>query len=351
MTFATTHSTSQATPASKYLLRCEAVIDETPDMKTLVFSYESGALTFRPGQYMSIEVEIDGRTHSRCYSISSTPDDPERLDLTIKKEPGGLVSGWLHANVRPGTTIRAAGPFGTFVCDDDDDRDVVLLSAGSGITPMVSMLRWRGRKDLLNGVVFGHFARRPADIPFLQEIEEISARHCGLRLHLVCTRASKEDQWQGPTDRADSTFLRMLAPDPGNCVLYVCGPSGFMGSVTELAKAAGISEIISESFGGSSTALGARTDAKRDQWPIHILSGPGLSCAQDETILEAATREGVWLNASCRQGVCGSCKAKLVSGNVDMQDMGGLSDSEKQEGWILACCSRPVGPIAIELWP
>ncbi|POH33711.1 hypothetical protein ATY30_01630 [Sinorhizobium americanum] len=323
--------------------------DETPAMKTFVFSHESGSLSFLPGQYVSIDVEIDGRTHSRCYSISSSPDEQERLHLTVKKEPYGLVSGWLHRNVSAGTTIRAAGPIGTFVCDDHENRTIVLLSAGSGITPMMSMLRSRARRGLLKGVVFGHFARRPVDIPFMEELEEISARHCGLRLHLVCTRANREDQWQGLTGRADSTFLRMLAPDPGNCVLYVCGPSGFIGSVAELAKAAGINDIIAESFGGAGTALAVGTHARRDQWPIHILSGPRLSCAKDETILEAATRGGVWVNASCRQGVCGSCKAKLVSGNVDMEDKGGLSDRERQEGWILACCSRPLGPISIEL--
>ncbi|MDQ7048343.1 MAG: FAD-binding oxidoreductase [Enterobacterales bacterium] len=150
---------------------CTQVIDETPDVKTFQFqALDHQQFHFKPGQFIGMQIEINGELHNRSYTIASTPSRPHSLELTIKKEDGGKVSPWLHQNIVKGSQIEIRGPAGRFNCFDTSHDKVLLISAGSGITPMMSMARFFTDTDSNKDVQFINWVKSVDDIIFRREL-------------------------------------------------------------------------------------------------------------------------------------------------------------------------------------
>ena len=243
-------------------VRCVRVIDEIVDVKTFCFVASPPLLfTYKPGQFVTLDLEINGEQVLPSYSISSTPSRPHTLEITVKRVPlppadgaevsQGLVSNWLHENVIVGSEIKLSGALGKFTCFANPCQKLLLISAGSGIAPMMSMSRWLVDTASECDIIFFHSARSPSDIIFRQELELISARHPNFNLAITTTRKELGQSWLGLTGRLTATMLQSVAPDFRERTVYVCGPNTFMESVQELLEGLSfpMQNYYEESFG------------------------------------------------------------------------------------------------------
>ncbi len=368
-------------------VRCVRIVDETPDVKTFTFAAEPPVqFDYKPGQFVTLDLKIDGEEVSRSYSISSTPSRPHTLEITVKRVaapteiptvPSGLVSNWLHDHLNVGDPIQLNGPFGKFTCLPNLPAKLLLISAGSGITPMMSMSRWIADRVADSDLVFFHCARTPRDLIFRQELEMMATRLANFRLAVSTTRSELGQPWLGLTGRLTATMLQTIAPDWRERTIYVCGPEGFMQGTKSLLAGLNfpMQNYYEESFGApkqkaaasaSAPSASAPSSAPSASAPIMAVAAATPTAAnttkvifaQSEkeiaadgsaSILELAEQAGVKIRSSCKQGVCGACKKRKLSGEVKYEsEPDALDQSEQDAGYILACIAAPVGQVAIE---
>lgn len=331
------------------LVLCRRVIEETPDVKTFVFTSPTDRMfCFSAGQYVLVHLKIEGAAVTRSYSVSSPPTRPLDLQITVKRTPGGLVSNWLHDNLGAGDEVEIEGPLGSFNLDDLPYETPLFLSGGSGITPVMSMLRALTDRATDQDISFIHSARTPGDIIFRRELDALASRFPNVRVTCVC---SQEDRtWRGPTGRIDSQMLLTLVPNLHRRTVFACGPEGYMKTARACLHAIGFppAQYHEESFGGSN---GSRSElASAISSSVRFArSGVEHHCAPGETLLEAARNCGIYIPTACQQGVCGTCRIAKLSGEVAMDDLGGLNAEDKSAGYVLACCSRPQGTVLLDV--
>ena len=339
------------------VLICRRVWNETPDVKTFVFSApEPRLFEFLPGQFVTWEVEIGGRRINRCYTIASSAARPHTISITVKRVEGGEVSPWLHENLRPGDAIRALGPAGSFTCAPRPGGKYLFLSGGSGITPLMAMAR--SHDDLAGNadIVFVHSARAPVDIIFRSELAALARHHAGFRFVPVCEADSPTEAWHGLRGRLDRKMLALVAPDLAEREVFTCGPAGYMESVRAMLGEADfdMARYHQESFCFADLAASIEVPPA-----VSATSGEGfrvvfresdraIVCPPGAFILESALAAGMPLPFSCSQGICGTCKSRMVSGTVDMHHQGGIRGREIDQGMILLCCSRPTSDLVID---
>src|SRR5690242_9732887 len=166
----------------KLSVRCVQVIDETRDVKTFRFVGDPPKLfRYYPGQFVTLEVPVDGNIVRRSYTISATPSRPHAISVTVKRVPEGVISNWLHDNLRPGASLFLDGPHGTFTCIPDDAGPYLFISGGSGITPVMAMSRWLSDTTPDADIQFLHFARSPDDLIFAHELQLMERNLPGFR--------------------------------------------------------------------------------------------------------------------------------------------------------------------------
>jgi len=376
-------------------VRCVQVIEQTSDAKTFRFMAEPKVLfDYQPGQFVTLDLEINGKKVKRSYSISSTPSRPHTLEITVKRVPSpadepevppGLVSNWLHDNLKVGSQVKVSGPMGKFTCVEQIDKKLLLISAGSGITPMMSMSQWICDTATNTDVVFFHSARSPRDIIFRQELELMAAEYPNFRLAVTTTRQEPGQAWLGYRGRLNEAMLQMIAADFRDRIVYVCGPNPFMEAVKTLLKSLDfpMQNYYAESFGGkkpskaktATSPLRLVHDAEKDLAPAEVVSnehqatlqevaplpvtttqpkvvfaksGKEVDCDGEDVILDIAEQEGVDMPSGCRMGACGACKQKLLEGEVKYEgEPDALKESEREEGLILTCLAHPVGRVVI----
>ncbi len=364
----------------KTRVRCVNVVPETHDVKSFHFVASPGCLfSYRPGQFVTLELPLDGRTVRRSYTISSSPSRPYTLSITVKRVQGGLVSNWLHENMAPGFEFNLSGPNGDFTCFGAPAEKLLLVSGGSGVTPVMSMLRWLADTESPCDVVFLNCVHSPADVIFAEEFRVISARMgARLRLGVVPSHVEPGHSWVGPTGRVSEALVRLYAPDFAEREVFVCGPGGFMYAVRGLLAGAGhpAERYHEESFGGApagtpaparpARAAGvaaaaaprpaaspappapAATPAAAGGEIVFAKSGKTVKCGPDDAILDVAEANGIAMENSCRSGTCGSCKTKKVEGTVHLDDQRALSDEDIAAGYVLVCVGRAEGRVVIE---
>lgn len=221
-------------------VRCVGVIDETADVKTFCFVADPLVLfTYKPGQFVTLEQEVNGEeVIVGSYPISSTPSRPHRLEITVKRVggftgapnlPPALVSNWLYDHITVGDTVRLiGGPMGNFTGFDKPKQKLLMISAGSGIIPIMSMSRWVYDTSAQCDIVFFHSARTTGDIIFRQELELMAARLTNFRLAITTTRSEPGQTRLGLTGAVTEGMLLKIAPDFWERTVYVCGPDSFM---------------------------------------------------------------------------------------------------------------------------
>jgi glycine betaine catabolism B len=335
-------------------LVCLAVRPETHDVKTFLFApAKPGAFRFTPGQFLTFTFEIDGQPVSRCYTISSPPTRPDRATITVKRVQGGPVSNWLHDNLRPGGTVSALGPFGSFSSFAHPARKYLFLSGGSGITPLMSMARAYHDLGEAADIVFVHNARTPADIIFRGELATMARQSPNFRFAPICETDAPDEAWAGYRGRISPSLLQLIAPDFREREIFTCGPSPYMAAVRGLLGDAGfdMAHYHEESFDFDEMVEEEIAEAASDATAFRIefaKSGRTVTCDAGTTILAAARTAGLKLPSACTKGICGTCKSGLIAGQVDMNHGGGIRQREIDRGLILLCCSKPLTDLVID---
>lgn len=349
----------------RHNVRCVKVIQETWDVRTFCFMSEQPVMYFfKPGQFVTLELEIDAKQVMRSYTISSSPSVPYSFSITVKRAPGGKVSNWLHDNMQEGDELAVHGPVGVFNCIDYPASKVLLLSGGVGITPMMSMARWFFDTNADVDMAFAHSARTPGDIIFQRELDHMASRIGNFSLHLICEKIDNGQAWHGYRGYLDQAKLEMIAPDFMEREVFCCGPGPYMAAMKQLLESNGfdMSRYHEESFG--ETPLDIAEDAKdqADSAQEEALAvdqsemirvdfantGKSIQIMPGETLHAAASKLDLHIPKACGMGICGTCKVMVKEGEATMDHNGGITDEDVAAGYVLSCCSVPQGDVVID---
>ena len=372
--------------------RCVQINRETPDVKTFRFVAEPAVLFhFKPGQFVTVKLPVEagkGKPIMRSYSISSSPSRPHTLDITVKRVgasgenyPPGVASNWLHDHCEVGMSLTIQGPYGDFCYANEEasglPEKLLLISAGSGITPMMSMAQWVSDLAETTEITFIHIAKSPGDIIFRQRLALLAAQHPHFKLAFSLTQESMTAPWAGYRGRLNEALLTAILQSRGNANIpdfarqtaYVCGPAGFMTSTRQLLTEIGfpMERYFEESFGGP-TAIAApsvmkEVPALETRQETHVetnetdepvvefsVSGKQVTCEEDQTLLDTAEQAGITMTSGCRMGSCGVCKHQLVSGEVTHAvEPKCLSEDDLADGYVLPCIAKPVDRVVLSL--
>jgi ferredoxin-NADP reductase len=353
------------------VLVCTAVSDVTHDVKNFVFEPEGGELfEFDAGQFLTLKLDIDGVPVNRCYTISSPPTRPNRVAITVKRVVGGKVSNWVHDNIVPGSKVPVLAPLGAFTLTRKPADKLLFLSAGSGITPLMSMLRTLYDLGSDADVVFLHSARTPSDIVFRSELAAIETLMPNLRVVHICEADYPSERWGGMRGRISPAMLQTIVPDVLERTTYNCGPAPYMDAVRRILGELDydLASYHEESFNFDDPSVPGATpppegvayediavpaqpagDDGVTTFSVEFTkSGKTVSVRADQFVLDAALAAGVRLASSCSQGMCGTCKIPKLSGEVEMNHNGGIRPKEVTAGKILACCSKPLSDLSLD---
>lgn len=328
----------------RILARVVEVKDETHDVKTFVLKPNARFGAYRPGSYVTLHLTIAGRRVQRSYSLSSPPGNDGLIAITVKRVPGGLVSNHLADVLATGDVLELSAPAGQFVLAAKAPQRLLMISAGSGITPVMSMLRELVRSGSNTPITFLHFARTPEDVIFATELREIAEQAPNVTL-VVCVETAGES-WKGPRGRFSPDLLGGALPEFRDADTYLCGPSGFMKAVVEAFATSGadLSKLRYERFS-------ADFDAGAFLEHAHVVkfrrSGVEALSNRPLTVLQEAESRGVHVETGCRAGTCGTCRCRKRSGVVFNVATG--QESGPNEEMIYPCVSIARGTVEVDL--
>ncbi|KUL34989.1 3-ketosteroid-9-alpha-hydroxylase [Streptomyces sp. NRRL F-4489] len=324
-------------------LRIAEVVEETADARSLVFDAEH-QLPYAPGQFLTFKLPgRDGGVAARCYSLASSPDTGEPMKVTVKRVPGGHGSNWLCDHARPGAELEVLAPAGTFT-PAGLDTDLLLIAGGSGITPVMSVLKSALTRGTAR-VVLLYANRAESAVIFRGELRELAEDFPDrlLVLHWL-------ESLQGLPDPA--RLAAVLAPYAGH-EAYLCGPGPLMDAVELALRSLGAprervhrERFFSLSGAAAFEGTGPADDAGADgatarvelDGTVHEVRWPAGT-----PLLDALLAAGVDAPYSCREGACAACTCRVVSGEVTMDRNEVLDAADLAEGYVLACQARAVG--------
>lgn len=337
-----------------------AVFEETEDIKTFRMFRPEG-FQHTSGQFLTVRVQVDGKPLVRCYSISSAPHTTGYLEISVKRQ--GVVSGMLHSTVRPGSTLSIKGPNGHFVFPAGDERPIVLLAGGVGITPLMSMLRHGVAAEPNRPVTLLYSVKTERDVAFRHELDWIVERHPQAKVVIVNS--------QGPfpigrfTGHINEALLRKVVPEIMGTIFMICGPGRMMEAMKELLGSLGVpqSQVRYEAF-EAAIAMAKDEPAAAPRAPAVLRhpaaratgagqtltlrqTGVTVPLSPDQSLLEAAEAAGAGIPSSCRAGVCLTCRTRLLDGNVSC-DSDSLDEEDRASGYILPCVSWAKGNCTLD---
>lgn len=380
-------------PVQFHKLQISDVRRETSDTIAITFVVPDELLPvfqYKQGQYLTVRMDVDGVSHRRNYSLCSSPFFDEPLAIAVKRVDDGVVSTWLNERVKPGDVIEVYPPMGNFTRElsADHAKHYVLFGGGSGITPLISILKSILRVEPNSNVTLFYANRDAASVIFSAQLEALQNAHpATLKIvHVLQHGAEARGAMSGVMDAATAADLLNTVEVDADTEYFVCGPTGMMDAVMSTLKARGIDDkhIHREYFSldktGSESAdktgseladlaaivsnenlVNDRTDVVEGQ-----MDGVGegtlvdeeikthsvtiklygkqhtFDVHPDETILSAAQRENLDPPYACQIGACCTCRARVLSGKVVMDEREALSDDEMAEGYVLTCQSHPV---------
>lgn len=323
-------------------LRLRRIIDETAEARSFELEVPpelAAAYRYQSGQFLAFDVLVGGRVLRRCYSLSSAPGIDPHPVITVKRVADGSVSGWFNAVPKAGDLLQVAPPAGRFVLGSEP-APLCLYAAGSGITPIISLLK-TALRDWPTPIRLFYANRDAESVIFRAALDRMLAEHnarLSIRHHL--------DARDGLTNE---TELAAFVGDPIGSRHYICGPAPFMMLVESMLLKVGTPRAdihierftvsdeaqVSDSVGGAAAdiaiTLEGRTSTVRSQ--------------MGETVLEAARRAGLQPPSSCESGICASCLAKVTCGKAIMRHNEVLNEDEVAEGLILTCQALPASPV------
>ena len=317
--------------------RVVSVIPETADAATLVIKPGLGwRFDHQPGQYVGIGVAIHGRFHWRSYSLTSAPTSRRgTITITVKAMPEGLLSQHLVRGLEPGTIVRLALPQGEFVLPDPPPPKLLFVTGGSGITPVMAMLRTMELRGSLTDIVLLHSARSADTMLFRDELRNLHDRHTKVELHEQLTEHDKHLSLTLDLDR--------VCPDWRERHAWVCGPSAMLDEAGQVWEAAGLSDSLHrERFAAFLT--GGEAEGGR----VHFARS-GLSADVDgaTTLLQAGERAGIPMPFGCRIGICHTCVVPLTAGRARDLRTGAEHRGDHQK--VQTCVTAAAGDCVLDI--
>ncbi|MCS6972888.1 MAG: ferredoxin--NADP reductase [Cyclobacteriaceae bacterium] len=338
-------------------LTVKNVIRETADAISIVFAHPpSGKIQYKSGQFLTLILNLNGKEVRRAYSLCSSPFTDEDLAVTVKRVENGLVSNWLNDNVKPGDVIKVMEPMGQFTTEYDKNRKrhIIMFAGGSGITPMMSIIKSILTQEPESICSLIYCNRNIDSIIFKDELAKWETNYQG-RLHVIHVLDNAPMNWQGYSGLLNHDMLTKLferIPDWGidKTTYLMCGPEGMMKNVETLLAMRNIpkEKIFKESF-----VQGILDKDKKQEEPASENKARLVTIRYDgqeykimvepnRTILETALDQGIDLPYSCQSGLCTACRGKAISGKVKLDEEEGLSQAERDEGYVLTCVGHPL---------
>lgn len=342
-----------------YDLTVKNIINETKDAITIVFEQPSNKISYKSGQFLTLIVPVKGKEVRRAYSLCSSPFVDQDLAVTVKRVEDGLMSNWLPENLKVGAKVKVMEPMGQFttIFAKENKRHLIMFAGGSGITPMMSIIKstLTQEPDSICSLIY---CNRDIDsIIFKNEFDKMQTTYEG-RLHVIHILDNAPMNWQGYSGLLNHEMLTKLferIPDWGidKTTYLMCGPEGMMKNAETLLAQHNIpkEKTFKESFVQGTIDKDAKKEAaassasenktrevtiRYDGQEYKIMVEPS------KAILETALDQGIDLPYSCQSGLCTACRGKCLSGKVKLDEEEGLSQSERDEGYVLTCVGHPL---------
>lgn len=349
------------TAIKTFNLKIKEVIHETADSVSLVFDNSLDKINYASGQFITLNLTIDGQKVKRSYSLSSSIFTETDLKICIKTVNNGLASNYLKSHAKVGTTIEIDEPMGHIkVVPTPSPRTVLLFAAGSGITPIISIIKTLLTQERESKVHLFYGCRNRDEVIYKAELEQFAAQYPD-QFSLEYVMSQPDAYWVGLNGRINEKLTvhfvkRKAALNAKTCQYYLCGPSGMMDEVLKALDLLEIpkSQIFKENFHSkepekvSEAAIAASGKSK-----VKVIDGKKtyeFEVSTAETILSVAQKLGYGLPYSCQAGMCTACMGKCTSGKVRMTEADGLTDTEIKQGYVLTCVGHPdSAEVVIEL--
>ncbi|MGE5400009.1 MAG: 2Fe-2S iron-sulfur cluster-binding protein [Ignavibacteriales bacterium] len=333
-------------------LRVESVIQETHEAKTFIFhEVEGREINFLPGQFLTFCYVINGEEVRRSYSICTAPFEKPRLGITVKMTAEGHVTNYFVETVKEGDVLKAFPPLGRFIVEPSPDksRELVLAGAGSGIAPLMSILKSTLYIESESRVTLLYGNRKEDTIIFRSELEDLEKFYKG-RFKVIHSLSQPGPGWEGIKGRITKEFflawMKGAAPSAGT-EYYICGPNGMIIGILSALAAEGIDpvKIHTEYFAITIKENEDVEESEIKERKVTIIFGGQehvVTVKPEDSILESALAQGVELPNSCRIGQCSSCRAKLISGKINLVEQTALTQEEIAQGYCLTCVGFPL---------
>jgi len=321
--------------------RVVGVRRETGDASTVELRANGAWTGFKPGQHVQFGVEVDGTRKVRVFSVSSSAAGKgRRFTVSVKAHPDGYVSQFLHHDLKPGTIVYLSQAEGEFVLPDQVPDDLLLISGGSGITPVMSMVRTLTERRHTGHITFLHYARSRDDEMFTDELDALRSLNVDV-VRIYTRQPAPRAELKG---RFHIDHLKHLGIDPTETLTYVCGPAGLIATVRDTYAEIGASDQLRmEYFKVPSVDLDAADATGTLSFDTSSTEAPNSGA----TILEQAEAAGLTPEFGCRMGVCNTCAVKKLSGAVRHVVSGEVCANTDET--IKICVQVPVGDVAVAL--
>ena len=326
-------------------LQISSIIRQTGDTVTLRFPLSAGMpLGAKPGQFLTFDWVVNGKRVPRSYSVSSSPQQNDYVEVTVKQQ--GVVSTFLNREAQPGLNVTAHGPFGRFYFDETRHKRIVLLAGGSGITPIMSMLRYIEGLALKTQVNLFYAVRGESDVIFGEDLASLQARLPNFRCDLIASRPGPD--WNGLRGHLSRSTMEDVLQGIDGRTFFLCGPPAFMLSMKEILSALGVpvSQIIEERFTVGTPSSTADPNVRCSV--EFAQSGGTFECSSSDSLLAVAESHGIEIPYSCRVGQCGTCATRVLGGEVEMEVEDGLEPAQKAQGYRLLCVGRARGLVRLD---
>jgi ring-1,2-phenylacetyl-CoA epoxidase subunit PaaE len=341
-------------------LRVAEIVPETAEANSIRFEIPAElreAFAFRAGQHLTLKAEIGGEEVRRNYSLCTAPDDEDWM-VTVKRIAGGVFSNWVGDQLKPGDVVDVMPPHGSFTTDFDPQAShrYVGFAGGSGITPVISLIRTALKAEPGSRFTLLYGNRDSSSVIFLDALADLKDRYMGRfeLYHFLAEEEGDVELFNGMLDKATcDNAIEHLVGDPGSVdAWFICGPGPMMDAAESALLERGVAKerIHIERFTADRpSAVLAEEMAKLEAKAV----GATVSVTLDgrtrrveftqSNILDSALAAGLRAPFACKAGVCATCRAKVVSGKVEMAARYGLTDEEVAAGYVLTCQSVPVG--------
>ncbi|MGB5446462.1 MAG: hybrid-cluster NAD(P)-dependent oxidoreductase [Psychromonas sp.] len=333
----TNQKLNPALSTSAITLQCIDRIDETHD--TVTFIFKAPAVNYISGQHIILMVNINQKIYRRAYTLSSTPSRPTTWAITVKRVQGGRISNYLVDQFLPNMLIQALPPTGQFnLLECQADEHYLFISAGSGITPQMSMTRYLLDNNAQSHIQFIYFARSADDLIFGKELERLAKHHENMTLSIVL---SEQPSAGHRTGLLNKILLDELVPDLNKRAVFTCGPGPFMSILQDCLESRDfdMNYFHKESFGQSRESAAASQSTS-----LFTVSVPDYAESREVngsvTLLDVLDEMNVPIDQDCRSGICGACKCKVTKGDVQDTSKNVLTDDDINQGYVLACSTH-----------